>query len=495
MSTATQSPATTYAPHSASPPAPAAALAVPQIREAHNLYLDPVDAEPAATVVAPPYAGMAAGDKVTFSFVPISGMPSTHLSVTLGDDDVGKVVTWELDSNDLWMVYTQEVETSYRVEHAGGTKSESATQVITIDTDVSPNPAPRLPPPSMADGQDELDPGLYPDGVTVTVPLYPGAVVGDGVPLYWEGRQAAGSTVKWQLLDRAAIDSGALKVVVEPEWLAANSGSTATLTYQYAREGAALSSVSLTVTILLPLVLEPPLVEGAVAEGGGGANKGFLLAEHALSAVYIRVPEAEAVGDALSLEVHWDGHSQGGKYVSNAPHSDGTPLRFRIPPTAVAPNVGGESKRFDVFYRLTRPGGRVHTSTRYRLWIKPLPTHNYPPVQCRQSQGKPGLSMADVPAEGAELYVLTWPFAAAEQRLSVWITGVSTAGAPVEHMVRDGVPATQGELDAKAIGGRLPKTVLQTLKVDNAFTLRAKVSYDGGETALQFPSSTVRWLG
>jgi hypothetical protein len=490
MSASTQSPLPSHAPRAASSPSSAAQLPVPQIRQAHDLYLDPVDAEPAATVVAPPYPGMAVGDEVIFSFAPALVDP-IEVPFTVPADGVGKVITWALDSNDLWSYYTEQVATFYRVEPLSGAESRSATQVITIDT----VPTPRLPPPAMADGQHELDPGLYPDGVTVTVPLYPGAAVGDGVLLYWQGKQAANTTVKWQALDRATIDSGVLEIAVEAEWLAANSGSTVALTYQYAREGAAQSSEPLTLTILLPLVLEPAIVEGAQAEGGAGDNKGFLLAGNALSGVYIRVPDAEIMGDAVSLEVHWDGHEHGGKHVASAPHSAGTPLRFRIPPTAVAANIGGESKRFDVFYRLVLPGGRVHTSTRYHLLVKPLPSSNYPPVQCRQAQGKPGLSLNDVPAEGAELYVLPWPFAAAGQRLTVWITGVSTTNTAVDYVARDGLPATQAELDARAIGGRVPKAILATLKVDNAFTLRAKVSHDGGETALQFPSSTVRWLG
>lgn len=493
MSAAVQSPLPSHATSSNASAPPSATLPVPQIRQAHALFLDPTDAGAAATVVAPPYPGMAAGDTITFSFVPQGGAaPPTHLPVTLTAGDAGNPVLWALDSNDIWNAYTYQVETSYTVDHANGTQSVSAVQTITIDTP----PAGRLPPPSVA-GHDEggLDPGSFPDGAHVDIPLYPDAAVGDGVLLYWQGTQSAKSTVKWLQLQAGDVARGSLQMVIEPEWLVANAGGSVVLAYQYAREGTAESSDPTTLEILVPVKLGPPIVEKAEAEGDGTENKGFLLGVNALNGVYVRVPESEVVTNAVRVEVHWDGHPHGGQHIADAPYDAASPLRFKVPSSAVAANMGGVSKRFPVFYRAMLENGRVHTSGPFHLWIKTLPSNNYQPVQCREAQGKPGLSLVDVPAEGAELYVSSWPLATAKQLLTVWASGVSADGTASDHVARDAQSVTQDELDAGAVGGRLPVSFLKTLKTDSPLMLRAKVSCDGGESAISFSTSSISWLG
>lgn len=493
MSAAVQSPLPSHATSSSASAPLSATLPVPQIQQAHALFLDPTDAGAAATVVAPPYPGMAAGDTITFSFVPQGGAaPPTHLPVTLTVGEVGNPVLWALDSNDIWNAYTFQVETSYTVDHADGTQSVSAVQTITIDTP----PAGRLPPPSVA-GHDEggLDPGSFPDGAHVEIPLYPDAAVGDGVLLYWQGTQSAKSTVKWLQLQAGDVARGALQMLIEPEWLVANAGGSVVLAYQYAREGAAESSDPTTLEILVPVKLGPPIVEKAEAEGDGTENKGFLLGVNALNGVYVRVPESEVVTDAVRIEVHWDGHPHCGQHIADAPYDAASPLRFKVPSSAVAANMGGVSKRFPVFYKAILENGRMHTSDAFQLWIKSLSSGNYQAAQCRESQGKPGLSLADVPDSGAELYVAGWPLAAVGQLLTIWVSGVGIGGGAAEYTARDAVPATEVELTEKAVGGRLPKDFLQTLQVNSPLLLRAKLSYDGGETEATFPFSSLQWLG
>lgn len=490
--TATQSPVASSAKRTCSLQSHAAVLPVPQIRHAHDLYLDPSDIPEAwTTVVAPPYPGMAAGDAVNFHFVEPGGAVSLVLKAAVRESDVGKPVTWELETNEIWQAFMLQVDTWYTVAHVGATTSDSAVQTLMIDT----VPTQRLPAPSVAghDGNG-IDPGLYPGGVYVVFPLYPGAASGDTVLVYWQSREDDGSTVKWRELTAADISAGELEVLIEPDWLTANIGSEVEISYQYAREGAAESSMESTLEILVPVALGPPIVEDAEAEGDGSQNMGFLMAAKASSGVYIKVPPSDTVAEAIAIEVHWVGHPHGGQHVAEAPHSADEPLRFRIPPSAVAANIGGEGKRFEVFFRVTMPGGRKHTSAPFNLWIKPLLTSAYHPVQCIQAQGKPGLSMADVPAAGADLRVKSWPFNAAGQALSIWVVGVTTGGTATEHMVRDAVPVTQQELDDAAVGGKLPKEFLQTLMANSSFMQRAKVTYDGGETAVSFASSAVTWL-
>jgi hypothetical protein len=469
----------------------AAQLPVPQVRESHALYINPTEIDATATVVAPPYAGMAAGDVVDFHFDSI--VPVT-LTFEVEPDDIGKPITWRLDANDLWMAYPGEAAAWYEVTRGGTVVATSSTQTFIVDE----GPDDLLPAPEVDDvGEDGLDPSLFPDGVNVTAPLYDGAAVGDVVLLYWTGAQVAKSTVEWHALTQADISRGEIGIPVAPEWLEANIGGDVTLTYQYAREGAAGSSLARTVTVLVPLVLAAPLVEKADAEGGDehGNRKGFLMAADARNGAYVSVPDVDELADATALAVHWDGHPNGGKHVADAPHAPGTPLRFFIPKGAVAANMGADNRRFDVFYAATLANGRDYTSRAFQLWIKPLAISEYTPPQCRQAQGKPGLSLADVPPEGAEIYLTTWPFIEPGQQLTLWIVGVEAVGRAVEYIARNAVPVTQAEITAKTIAGRVPASVLQTLKVNELFNLRGKVSYNGGDTAMSFQVTNVRWLG
>ncbi|RRU23524.1 hypothetical protein EGJ34_03090 [Stenotrophomonas sp. 278] len=469
-------------------------LPVPQIRQAHDLHLDPVDASPVAQVVAAPYVGMAANDQVTFRFVPVDGMPPTALRLELGEADIGRVMTWSLDSGELWNVYGMQAETSYDVVRAGVEVATSQVQVITL----LPPSSPYLPAPAIDDhAGGPLDPGAFPEGITVSVPLHWSAEVGDGLMLYWDGGAAARSTVKWQRVQAADLECGEVLIPVEPEWLLVNAGRHVQVIYQYAREGAAESALPLEVEILVPLVLDPPRIERSEQEGEDedGHKRGYLKGEDAFQGAYVEVPESDAVADALSVAVHWEGHPHGGQYVASAPHEAGRPLRFRAPAHAVAPNIGGESKRFRVVYRVTTEEGRVHTSRPFMLRIRPVPQDRYEPAQCRQAQGKPGLSMGDVPPQGAEIYVSAWPFQAAGQLLTLRIEGVGLSGEVVNYIVRDAAPVTEQELAAGAVDGQLPRDVLATLGANTSFRLHTHVSYDGGETTTAFRTSVVLWLG
>lgn len=466
--------------------ASSALLPVPQVRETHDLYLFPPEGY--ADVVAPPYTGMAAGDVATFSLV-APGHPPLQAVVTITADQVGRVIQWKLVGNDLWNMFGAQVDTFYQVKHASGAESESAVQVITIDMAT----APLLPPATLDGSEDGLDPELFPEGVVVRVPVYPGAAVGDDLVLHWKGSTPEGNTVEWRRLDSAAIGSGWVDVTVAPEWLMENAGLSASVSYQYARPGAAQSSDVLKVKVLVPVVLAPPLVESAEAEGDGSEYKGLLKAVDAQEGAYVRVPVSEVVDDADVIELHWEGHPHGGRHVARESVS---PLRYIIPAAVVAANIGGESKRFPVFYQVTRPNGRQHTSRRFQLRVRRVDEGSYPAPQCRQSQGKPGLSLADVPPEGVELFIeRRWPFAAPGQLLTIWITGVAASGTGTEHIVRNALPVTPAEFDSMLVAGRLPRAVLQGLRANTSFTLRATVSHDGGDTALSFSTSTVTWLG
>lgn len=469
-------------------PRVAATLPVPQIRDGHDLAIDAETMGATTLMVAVPYPDMAVGDKITFALDPLSGWPGWSKSVTLDAAGVGVAATVSLPRDDLLMMLAEQVEAGYRVARAGGESLESFIQLITIKPPVAP-----LLPVATIEGQagTELDPSLFPEGLNVLVPLYPGAAGDDWVLLYWQGKQDA-STLAWHRVTEAEIGAGSIPLHIGPEWLQGSVGTTIQVRYQYARLGDAKSSEPVTLTIVAPLVLPPPLVDDAQSEGGAGENKGYLLAANAISGALIDIPESVEIEDGAALELHWDGHAEGGRYVATAPQDPAAPRRFFVPPAFVAANMGGEAKRFEVFYRMTLPSGRVHRSDPFHLWVRPLPLTGNP--QCRQAQGKPGISLQDVP-NGADLYVTGWAFAAAGQPFTLQVEGITPANAPTEVVVRDAVPVSEEELGARSVGGSLPTAFLTTLKPNFRFIIRAKVSFDGGQTWFHFPSTDVMWFG
>ncbi|MNR19810.1 hypothetical protein D3C85_1366220 [compost metagenome] len=153
-----------------------------------------------------------------------------------------------------------------------------------------------------------------------------------------------------------------------------------------------------------------------------------------------------------------------------------------------------ETARFPVFYRVTQPGQeRGEDSIEFNLLIKPLPVTRYPTPQCTQAQGTSTLSLARVPATGAELTVAEWPFMAEGQLMKIVARGVKSAGGgPTSITVRNALPVTQSEFNSKTIKATLLRSFLLTLKLNEYFTLEASVSFDGGNTYWPFKDGNLR---
>lgn len=468
---------------------PGAPLPVPQVRESHDLHLDVMGVPTTVQVVVPPYPGMAVGDAVTFTFAPPFGLPGWERQLPVEPGDEGKALTWALPQSSLLIAEGLDAEFFYVVARGDGASENSPVQVITL---LPPERA-RLPVAQLPDEPGvELDPSLHPEGLAVVVPLDDLLALDDVVLVHWQGAQSSGSTLIAAPVTQEALEAGALTLRLEPRWLEANIGGSVTLQWQFAREGVALSSEALSLGIVAPLRLDPPVVDKAQPEGAG---LGYLDADKGFFGVYVDVPASAPVTAEDSLAMHWDGHPAGGQHVAEAPHSPENPLRFQIPAAAVPANMGGEAKRLDVFYRLTRPGGRVHTSDRFRLRVRPLAQGDYPPPKCPLAEGRPGIGLADVPSGGLWFQMTGFSFAAPGHLLTLWVTGLSSDGTSVQQTVRDAMPITPVELEAKAMGAAIPREFLETLRPNFDFNLRARVSFDAGETFFTTPSSNVHWLG
>ena len=86
--------------------------------------------------------------------------------------------------------------------------------------------------------------------------------------------------------------------------------------------------------------------------------------------------------------------------------------------------------------------------------------------------------------------MITWPFIAREQLLTIVMEGVDSRDNPVQFIVRDEKPITDAEVSNGVNDERLPKSELRKLKIGERFTLYARVSFNGGAFYLKYPSQS-----
>ena len=468
-----------------------AKMPVAQIKESHDLALDPDAVGSAgATAVVPPYRAMSVGDKVTFSWQGyFQGAPEPVYKEVkeLKTEHIGQPLTFTVPYIEIIGIPGEYADISYRIEYAdvAGQPSDSDVQRIHI---VKPG-SDTLPPITIKNYTGgPINPGQYPDGLTLQVkPVYAGIQEGDWVLAYWTGSEKAKSVTKALRVDRSTLDSGLIEFLIEPQWLTANSNGQVAVAYQYAREGAAQSAEPVNLNISKPLNLPAPIVEGATP---GAENQGRLAAS--TSGAHVNVPAAAEIGSG-TVEMHWQGHESGGRHIALTPVSE---RRFFIPPTAIAANMSLlEEARFPVFYRVFLPGASEgEDSVHFNLLVTPLPSSRYPFTTCNQVQDNK-LSLFSVPMGGADLQIGTsqfdaWPFMAVGQLLTMEVTGVTSGGGATSTLVRDAGPVTLAEFTNKKVTAKLPRAFLQTLKLNEPFSMKARVSFDGGETYTLFKDST-----
>ncbi|CAI8968098.1 hypothetical protein [Pseudomonas sp. IT-P176] len=473
-------------------PARLETLPVAQIKESHGLALDP-DAigNAGATAVVPPYGAMSVGDRVTFTWQGYyAGTPEFPHSETiiLTAEHLGQPLKFMVPQIEVIIIEGGHADVSYSIRYANGVgdPGESERQTLRIEKPDSV----RLPAIEINDySGGPINPGYYPDGLTLRIdPSYAGIQQGDWLIVYWTGSRADRSVIKSLRIDRSILDRGLIELHVESQWLLANNGARVALSYQYARAGTAESSESLSLDISKPLNLPAPSVENATASG---ALRGDLLAD--IYGAYVNVPSEAETGSG-KVEMHWFGHPNSGQHIAPSPVG-GTGRRYFIPHTAIAANMSdSESARFTVFYRVTQPGQeKGEDSIKFNLLIKPLPKERYPDTQCSQAKGTETLRLVNVPAAGAELTVGRWPFKAVGQLLKIVARGTKAAGGgSTSIIVRNALPVTPAEFISDPIKANLPKSFLQTLRLNENFTLEASVSFDGGETYWPFKDGNLK---
>lgn len=461
------------------------ALPVAQIEASHHLELAP---EAEVVIVIAPYLAMAEGDKVviTWKGFDAEGNADNIYSETktIKPTDIDKPLVWNSDIRPEF-IDNGTADVSYSIDYVSGGRTESASQIFTIKTPTHAllseaiiNNFPDLSVP--------LDPRQHSDGITVQLAVYDDIAIGDEVLLYWSAGRQANSFIKALSVDFSIVDSGILEFKIPYETLVANDGQILTIAYQYARVGHAQSSRPIILTIKSTQALPLPIIENVVPDGAD--DKGILEASKAKDGAYVRIPDSVLVGTGELVEVHWLGHANGGNIIVKAPTQD--PKRFLIPGSAVAPNMGDETKRFNVFYRITRAGGVYQDSAIYSLRIKPIPQNEYNVIQCIEAQGK-DLSVSGLNNGPAHLELRAWTFFGSGQPVTITVSGLDRNNNVIELPVRRAVPVSASEYNFKLIKTEIPFSFLSKLRIISSITISVSVSFDLNLSQMSFPRLSV----
>ena len=475
-------------------PKPAAeTLSVLHALPSHDLTLQPraLPSNGVITLVVAPYQAMQVGDKITVKLV---GYDEDGVE----DDDWSTVLTVDKDHFDKkplsanvpknWFSFLEDgcVEGHYRIALADGSSLDSPAQRWKIDSSAT---LPGLLDAAAIEGHTEgepMDPARFRNGLTLRVPGYPGMAVSDHVVLHW--RSPAGDLIQAARVDLSSVTADSMYFRVPAENLVHNAGASVRLTYQYGREGGNLGSRELLIDVALIRTLLAADVRSAIPENAPGSGR--IPALEARGGVYVVVPP-DTLAPGERAEVHWMGQSALGQYVAKSPVSEANPLRFLIPQDYVPANFGrgdrDESRRFPVFYRLIGANGHVD-SLPYNLRITPVPSANYPQINCTQADAG-GLSLSRVPAAGADLTLGTWLFGKEGQLLTLVASGLTATG-EVEEVILDSVPVTAEQAE-KGVQAKLPRAFLQGLVMGERFTLSPRLSFDGGDYYTPFRSITL----
>jgi len=458
-------------------------LPVPQLKESHDLAVDLNGiVGGAATMVVMPYQAMSVGDQVTFKLYryweeddPYD--PPLTLTRDLEEADIGKPLEWPIAKSAFQIIVGGFAHMSYQIVYATPTApSHSAIQTVHVITP----PETLLPVPVIKDFTgDELDPDAFPDGVTLTIPMYPGIQVGDDVVVYATGDT---SVIKTFRVDLSTIDSAVLEVRLDYAWLAANNGKDVSLKYQYARAGTAGTSEPLPLTLRKPLKLPVPIVENATPDGDDeNPNKGYLFANRITGGVFIGIPEEAVIGLDDKVQMHWKGFGSNGSHIADPMSSD--ERRFYIPPAAVPANMG---RRLEVFYKVTPPG---KDSKIFDLEIKEM-TSGWPTLQVKSPPSPNNRISLAVATNGVLFTLASWPYMRTGQRVRIVVEGLlSSGGMEVFNLRKDNAEVvTEAEYNAGELQATLPRDFLLKLKLNEQFNVSITTSFDDGDTYKQFPS-------
>lgn len=459
-------------------------LSAPQIKESHDLQLDVDAVTGSLTIALTPYAQMSAGDRVKLIWKgeKSNGDPGREVDLpvkTLSDTDTdptnnpGQVLSWSVEKVHFVPLKEGKLTLSYEITYASSlTVTLSAERMILISP---PNPASPVLPVASVKGLTgtEINPGLFPDGIRIEIPVYRNIRVGDEVVVYGtrtgSGIGVAKNTIAYLKIDKSNIDTRKIEVPIGVKWLIDNRGGDVSVDYQYARPDAAGSGATLNLTVREQLVLPPPTVDNSVVSD----KRDELDPAVAIGGAYITIPANDAIGN-LEVTAYWKGFGESGSCETNVPSQTEPMIKFRVPPEYLPPNFG---KTVEVTYQVD--GQEADSSL--LLYIRQL--GDPPGIACNLvGVGSPAtLKLSAFTDEGGVLSMRRWPFISTQQQVRFWLSSLEIGDR--ELMAARNILPEEVSAGVKV---SLFKEHLAGITINNQVTFKASVSFDGGNSTVAF---------
>ncbi|MFJ4433954.1 hypothetical protein ACIPZG_23780 [Pseudomonas sp. NPDC089395] len=450
-------------------------LSVAQARESHDRVI--VAADEGVRLLAPRYRAMQIGDRIElvgrkFNASGEEVTPPASEVHEVTKDNFGEPLQWQVAKSHFIRVQDGRVEFQYTITLAGtGQEIESPVQEFAVAR--APSPVDPLIEPTVDDFKGPpLDPGQFPDGVTVRVPVYPGIQVGDYLLLHWRSPIQLEPVVQFARMDVSCLDTDEVVFQIGAELLEPGEHE---VFYQFARKGHALTSSALLVEFETSRSLAAPVIERTEADTPGTQR---LAAERAILGAYVQVPDVP-LRPGEHFEVHWQGHEKGGRQITATPVQEGG-RRYKIDPDVVAANMHQpgevEGRRFTVFYHIVDKDG-VRSAPSAAVSLRVVPVDLKSTINCLQAEFNGDLYQSKLLANGAMLDVsgaLLWPFAAQGQLFTLAIED----GA----VLRNAVPVTATEHANARIQQWLSRPVYDALSDNTQYTVNGRVSFDQGDS-------------
>lgn len=468
---------------------PAQKLPPAQITESNSLCLD-VDDIPGggASVTVLPYQAMAAGDQVTYVWSGYMDGNSPEDPVTyeyiVQPEDIGQPLTWFIEKFHFYFIENGYGYLDYYVEYnvlTEGLISHASQQRFQI----VPSQEPLLAAP-IVNGFNglELNPDAFPGGITVTIPLFENARIGDDVRVYGKSSVQALSTLRTLRIDPSNLDSGRLECTFESDWLVDNNWQSVELSYQWGREKFSRSSNALSFEIKQPRDLIEPMVKTSYVDDDD--QYCFDAIEGSVTGIDVIIPGAAQIDPDDTVKVEWAFANDVSAYTGSS-YTD-RPREFNVPLQYIAPYMG---KRINVAYSVTPENpvteGEIYYSELFSVEIKSLPTNQFPLLKHGLLGPSDTLSLSGVPETGAPFLLSRWKFMAAGQRVTIEAEG-GTSNPTLKEYLCEGAEVSVADVVAGKFNAVLTKSFLRKIRVNSQFRLTTKVSFDGGGTYLPFSS-------
>jgi len=319
-----------------------------------------------------------------------------------------------------------------------------------------------------------------------TVPAYDQPKPGDTVFLYWETSPVGSSLASEKVLTEADMS---LDLEFDGDLIVNRGDGTRYATYEVQDRAGNLSVLSRAVTLTVdaqPKPLLVPSVEKSVPDREAYGELDPLLVT---GGAVVVVPEDIDLQPTDVVTVYWSG------FVPSASHETSTPIetggfRYAIPPSAIPGNIG-TGRQVEVYYTVTRAGGKVDRSESYLLRIKEIHIDRFSKLYCEQATGtNPAtLKLSAVP-NGADFSITPWLYIKAGQKMHMWAEGVDKNTGRDLYLDIFERPVTPGE-EGSGVSAVLLRSFLEQHRVNEQFWVDIEVSFDEGDSYLDFHRENV----